>query len=222
MRTGFRYLKTCVIAGFVFVSVMIRVASAQSLIDCGSIENAYGPYDYTNPQHRIEYLPRVEEYHFDVGVESLKGLIGLENSQARLGGDIDYTLRAFPNHHRALYTMIRYYLEKVPTGADKLRYTPECWFDRAKRFADTDATVIMLEGLYFHKINDLSRANASYEQALRMAPRSAEINYNAGLFFLEINDVERAVELAELAYQLGYPLPGLRNRLMRMGAWKND
>ena len=204
------------------MSTYFSTSSAQSFNDCGSLQNNYGPYDYTNPQHRAEYLSVVEDYHFDVGVESLDGLVGLENSHARLGGDIAYTLRAFPNHHRALYTMVRYYLEKVPTGAGKLQYSPECWFVRAKRFANTDATVVLLEGLYFHRTNDLTRAKAAYEQALQLAPRSAEINYNAGLFFLETNDIERAVELATLAYELGYPLPGLKNKLVRLGAWESE
>ena len=36
-------------------------ASAQRLPQgCGSLDNAYGPFDYTNPRHFREMLPRVE------------------------------------------------------------------------------------------------------------------------------------------------------------------
>ena len=47
--------------------------------------------------------------------------------------------------------------------------------------------------------------------------RSAEIQYNLGLVLLELGDVEEAQVAARKAYELGYPLPGLRNKLKRMG-----
>jgi tetratricopeptide (TPR) repeat protein len=49
--------------------------------------------------------------------------------------------------------------------------------------------------------------------------KSAEIHYNLGLIYLELGDADRALEQAHAAYGLGYPLPGLRNRLQRMGKW---
>ena len=50
--------------------------------------------------------------------------------------------------------------------------------------------------------------------------KSAEIHYNLGLIYLELGDADRALEQAHAAYALGYPLPGLRNRLQRMGKWR--
>jgi tetratricopeptide (TPR) repeat protein len=46
---------------------------------------------------------------------------------------------------------------------------------------------------------------------------SAEINYNLGLILLELGDLDGAARHAELAYDLGYPLPGLRAKLQRLG-----
>lgn len=197
-------------------------AHAQRAANCGDLRNQYGPYDYTNPSHRSEKLPRVEQYHFDVGVQSLKGLSNVVGGEARLGGDISYTLRAFPNHHLALYTMIRYYVEKVPKGAQRMLYDPPCWFDRARRFAPHDATVVMLEGVYYQKIGRLSQAKQAYETALDMDPGSAEINYNAGLLYIALKDYERASTCASRAYELGYPLPGLRRKLVKLGVWNAD
>lgn len=199
------------------LALIVGPAHAQFEPGCGSLKNEYGPYDYTNPQHRINYLPIVERFHFDIGVESLKGLLGVEFSEATLGGDIEYTLRAFPNHHRALYAMMRYYLAKVPEGAPKMIYTPECWFDRATRFAKDDSTAVMLQGIYYQKIDNFELAKASYEQALAMEPDSAEIHYNSGLLYIELGDLERANLHATRAYELGHPLPGLRNKLARLG-----
>jgi len=46
---------------------------------------------------------------------------------------------------------------------------------------------------------------------------SAEIQYNLGLFNLEAGNVDAAVQNAKRAYELGYPLPGLRNKLEKLG-----
>jgi hypothetical protein len=37
---------------------------------------------------------------------------------------------------------------------------------------------------------------------------------------LDFGEPDRALEHAHRAYALGYPLPGLRNRLKRAGAWR--
>lgn len=195
------------------------IAKAQNEMNCGDLRNHYGPYDYTNPKHRSEMLPRVEQYHFDIGVQSLKGLRNVTGSDARLGGDLGYTLQAFPNHHQALYTMIRYYIELVPKGAEPMLYDPPCWLNRARRFAPNDATVLMLEGLYYQKIGKLLDARHAYETALDMNPESAEINYNAGLLFVDLKDYDKAVACAKRAYEFGYPLQGLRRKLIKIGVW---
>ena len=52
---------------------------------------------------------------------------------------------------------------------------------------------------------------------------SAEINYNLGLIYLDLGDISNAETHAEAAYQMGYPLPGLRRRLDRIRAsGRND
>ncbi len=188
---------------------------------CGDIRNFYGPYDYTNPIHKEQMLPRVEQYHFDVGVQSLKGIANTVGGEARLGGDIAYTLKAFPNHHLALFTMIRYYVEKVPEGASRMEYDPPCWFDRARRFVPKDATVVMLEGVYYQKSGEMIKAKRAYEQALAMAPKSPELNYNAGLLYVDLGEFDKAANCATVAYDAGYPLPGLRNKLVRKGVWES-
>lgn len=48
---------------------------------------------------------------------------------------------------------------------------------------------------------------------------SAEIHYNLGLIYLDLGDSDSALASAQAAYKLGYPLPGLKNRLQRLGKW---
>src|SRR6266513_2811729 len=69
--------------------------------DCGDpFQNAYGPFDYRTATQAQKVL--VESNHFTRPVETLQsGLTGTP------GHDIGYTLRAFPNHPRALLAMVR-------------------------------------------------------------------------------------------------------------------
>lgn len=47
--------------------------------------------------------------------------------------------------------------------------------------------------------------------------RSAEIHYFLGLILIDVGDIDGAAEHAQQAYALGYPLPGLREKLRRLG-----
>lgn len=54
-----------------------------------------------------------------------------------------------------------------------------------------------------------------------MGGKSAEVQYNLGLITLEIGDAESAHANAVTAYSLGYPLPGLKNKLRKVGHWSD-
>ena len=105
---------------------------------CGNpFVNAYGPYDYrTNqgPQLKI-----VEDYHFTPEVEGLiRGVSGA------LAGEIDYTLRAFPNHHRALAAMMNLSAKMKSNTLKGANWTVECYFTRALAFRNDDQIARML------------------------------------------------------------------------------
>lgn len=69
------------------------------------------------------------------------------------------------------------------------------------------------------------RRHKSYVEALavldvgdqKTGSQSAEIRYFLGLTCLDLRDYRMALEYARSAYALGYPLPGLRNRLKAAG-----
>jgi tetratricopeptide (TPR) repeat protein len=50
-----------------------------------------------------------------------------------------------------------------------------------------------------------------------MGGQSSEIHYQLGLVLVELKDFNTAQEHARRAYELGYPLPGLRDRLAKVG-----
>lgn len=195
------------------VSLFAAPAWAERAVGCGSLTNAYGPWDYSNPVHRSQRLPIVETHHFNVDVENLRaGLTG------DLALDIDYTLRAFPNHPRALWAMARLQLERTrPPNAKYL--TIECYFDRAIRWRPRDPGPWLIYGMYLHRKKDLDGAGEKYVKALELQPENLEAHYNYGLLLAERRQFEQARHHAKLAYDRGYPLPGLRHILERNGHW---
>lgn len=46
---------------------------------------------------------------------------------------------------------------------------------------------------------------------------SAELHFLLGHIYIDLGDLDSAVAHAELAYELGYPLPGLASKLRRLG-----
>ena len=192
--------------------LLVHSAGADELT-CGSLENAYGPYDYTNSDHRINRIPIVESGHLSENVKALRSGVSTDLP----GGDLDYTLRAVPNHHEALYAMARYEFKTGQSQPEGSSYTLDCWFERAMRFAPHDGMVHLIFGIYLHKKEDWKAAEAEYRTAIEAMPQSPEANYNLGLLYFDTEQFELSREQAIAAYRKGYPLPGLRNKLRRAG-----
>lgn len=187
-------------------------AGANASDSCGELKNFIGPVDYRTGKDSLEV---VEIHHFTAQVEQLRaGITG------PLGGDIDYTLRASPNHPRALMAMMRLgEKEKTerPLGA---RYSVACYFDRAIRFRADDPTVRMIYGTYLAKRKDSSEALRQLEMAEQLAADNANLHYNLGLVYFDLGKYEEALQHAHTAYRLGFTLPGLRNKLEGAGRWR--
>jgi tetratricopeptide (TPR) repeat protein len=183
---------------------------------CGNLNNAYGPYDYRKSATEFAYnLRLVESAHFTDEVEN-----GIKGTSSTLGGDIDYTLRAFPNHPGALNTVIR-----VAARNPKSMYLPggnrpvECFFDRAVRFAPDDPAAHTLYGSYLLSVGREADARSHYLTAVELDPDTPSTNYNMGLVYFKAKDMVNANKYAQKAYALGFPLPGLKNLLVQAGKW---
>ncbi len=185
----------------------VRV-SAQDVPGCGTLRNAFGPFDYRDPANMQANLPVVEAFHFTPDVESLR-----RGNTGTVLGDLQYTLRAFPNHHRALKSIARYALEGGHFPPDDRIPTADCYFERAIAFRPDDAAVHVIYANYLFKRGERESARKQYEGALSLAPESVEINYVAGLYFVDVGDLARARKLAKVAYDNGYPLPGLKKKI---------
>lgn len=168
---------------------------------------AFRPLDYNDPAE-ARYLWLAETFHFTPEVEALtRG-----KSTALPPDDIDYVLRAFPNHYRALAAMARWQLQnKRPPDAKYL--TIECYYERAFAFQPKDPQLYLGYATYLHRAKQLQKAREAYQKAEDLGSNSAELFYNRGLLEFDLGDRKSAQAYADKAYALGYPLPGLRNKL---------
>jgi len=102
---------------------------------------------------------------------------------------------------------VEYYFRK----AIEYRPTPE--------LRPVDATARLLYAIYLHKQKKYKGAQEQYKSALSIAPNNSEIHYNYGLLLVATKSYDTALEHAKTAYKLGFPLPGLKNKLVAAGVW---
>lgn len=183
-------------------------APAQTVPGCGSLKNSFGPFDYRDPIARDEPLYLVEMAHFTPDVENL-----VKGNTGYVEGDLDYTLRAFPNHHRALQSVARYFLRGGQTWRNPAIPTADCYFDRALVFTPDDGQVHLIYAGYLAKRGNATGARKHYEAAIALDPDAPEAHYNYGLFLVDQGELDQARKQADIAYAGGYPLPGLRNKI---------
>lgn len=196
-------------------SPLLHALSVGGEAECGSLQNAYGPFDYTNPTHFANNLSVVEGHHFTPEVEAL-----VAGKTTAIGGDIDYTLRAFPNHHRALKAMTLLGLKEKTDKPKGAHHSVECYFDRALRFKPNDPMVHLTYSYYFYKHGKLDKAIEQAKAAEQISPDNANVNYNLGLLYAEKKNYAEARAHARKAYERGFPLPGLKNKLIKAGQWE--
>jgi hypothetical protein len=183
----------------------------------GESEN-FGPFDYLQRYTLPAELGIVEKHHFGPQVEQLIG--GMRTGEAQsVPADINYTLKAWPNHHRALNSIIQYQLIKLG-GKRSLRFPPaECYLERAIKFSPEDSITRMLYANLLQRTGHKKLALEQYEKALTLQPNGIQIKYNLALLLVDLKKYERAKSYATELYTKGFPLPGLKNKLTKAGYW---
>jgi len=189
------------------------VGNNLSNVRCTGKGQGFGPFDYLKRSSLHSKLSIVESHHFTYQVESLRR----GQSTTLVVGDIDYTLRAWPNHHRALNAITRYKL--LHPRKPKPRSPVECYFQRAINFSPADATTRMLYGMYLQKTHHIKMADKQYKKALELSPQNPIICYNYGLFLFGQKKYSQAQQQAIIAYEAKFPLNGLKNKLKRVKFW---
>jgi tetratricopeptide (TPR) repeat protein len=194
------------------LALLPRTAAAASA--CGGLANAFGPFDY-----RIALEAQrstVERAHFTLGVETL-----VQAKSGPFGGDLDYTLRAFPNHPRALLTMSRLGLKMKVEKAVGANYPVDCYFDRAFRFAPDDPMPHLVFAIHLTSRNHKAEALEQLDIAAGLEKESTgfEFAYNMGLEYFQVGQYDKSLSYAQKAYERGAPFPGLRQKLQSVGKW---
>lgn len=163
-------------------------------------------------------LALVEQFHFQPHIEML--VRRPSDGANSLGSNLDYTIKSFPNHHRALVSLIKLgEREKTdqPLGTTR---TIDCYFMRALKFRADDTVVRMLYAGYLLKKERRDEALAH----LRITETHARDNpmslYSLGLMYMEVKDYDKALELAHRAAALGNPRTELREQLAAAGHWR--
>lgn len=186
---------------------------AQQTMGCGSLEAGYGPYDYRTNADKHDI---VERHHFTADVENL-----VRGKTGEIGADIAYTLRVFPNHPRALNAMAQLSVREKTVKPKGSEYSVDCWFERGMRFKSDDATVRMVYGLHLYRVGRKADALKRMEEAASLGEDTPNFHYNLGLIYADLGRFDEALSHAHRAYSAGFNLPGLKNRLVRAGKWRD-
>ena len=196
---------------------MLAGAAAQAKLplgpaQCGPIENAYGPFDYRTNKRELKV---VEDNHFTPNIENLRrGLTG------SLGQELSYTLRAYPNHHRALISMMNLG-EKLKTQMPPDAGVPvECWFERALRFRPNDNIARLLYATFLVKQGREADVVHQLEDAAKLAGDNAFTHYNIALVYFDLKHFDKSLAHAHISYGMGMQRPELREQLKRVDKWR--
>lgn len=154
-------------------------------------------------------LQIMQDLHIRLGEQSLRA--------RHYGGtfrEAQFVLNLFPNHPRALTLMAQ---------ACEQGRLATCALDEVFRKAivinPKAAATYSIQGIFLQWQRRYADAIRSFNQALELDPDSMNAHYNLALAYIETKDYARANEHAQRAYALGAPLPGLKNRLQRLGYW---
>lgn len=190
-------------------SAFAQVASSS----CGQLRNHYGPFDYRTTSEAGRKL--VEDYHFTPQVEALiKGQSGY-----KIGPDLDYTLRVFPNHLKAILAMVRYGKKENSPQPSDVAHPVECYFERALRFQPDDNNVRMFYAIFLSDNGRNPAALAELNRASTAASGDAFTQYNVGLVYFDMKEYDKALAQAHKAMALGFPRSALKDQLVQAGKW---
>jgi uncharacterized protein (TIGR02996 family) len=180
---------------------------------CGSLNNGFGPFDYRTD---IDRRAVVETHHFTPEIEML-----IRGRTGSVGADLDYTLRAFPNHPRALVALMRLVDKGKIDPAPGSNFTLQCYFVRALQFRPDDTTVRMLYATWLNSRQRRDEALAQLAVAKGFAGDNGFTHYNLGLVYMDLGEPQRALEQAHLSQKLGFERPELKQRLVAANQWRD-
>lgn len=206
---------------------LMLLASTYVSASCNQMAWKRGkPFDYYATETRAStatfrggLLHLVENYHLTPDVRNL-----VRGATGAMPGDLLFVLNTIPNHPVALDAYSRYehrYHESASFREQKFMdrpvHTADCLFQRADRVFPNMAETKVVWAIHRYRKGEYEESEDLLRQAIALQPNYVEAHYNLGLVYIELNQFELARRHADVAYAAGYPLPGLKKKLSRLG-----
>lgn len=168
------------------------------------------PYNYYLPAPD-RLLENVEKYHLQLGIDKFK-----KGQFEYAWSEFAFMLHYFPNHPQALQ-LVGDLAVQMEDENRAIQY-----FERAIKLYPQEAPTHALYGVFLHKIGQIESAIQRYQKAISIDAKPAEYHYNLGLAYFSQGAYEQSYTCAQNAYQRGYPLPALKDKLLAKGIWKTN
>jgi tetratricopeptide (TPR) repeat protein len=107
---------------------------------------------------------------------------------------------------------------KTATPSD-MRYSVECYFERALRFRSEDNVVRMIYATFLSRNGRHEESVQQIDVVASRAGDNAFTHYNAGLLYAELKQYDKALQQAHAAMALGFTRVELREQLKAAGKW---
>ncbi|SIS47715.1 tetratricopeptide repeat protein [Neptunomonas antarctica] len=218
------------IALIVLIAVNTLAVATDTSAACSlDLKNGYGPFDFYDSNSNLPTgadpmgkIRRVTNVHL-----SKKMLLLTGRATGTISGDLDYTLRAIPNHPEGLNLASRLEARlRSPTKSslflyEKMKRSANCYFERAIKFAPYAETYVIY-GIHLHRNNKFQEAKEAYLKAIELGQKNyANTHYNLALTLVKLEEYPLSEKHAKIAYKLGYPLKGLKRQLNKHGYCKS-
>jgi tetratricopeptide (TPR) repeat protein len=101
-----------------------------------------------------------------------------------------------------------------------LGFSIACWFDRAVAYRPDDAQVRIVWAFELIKAKQNAAALEQVTKAEQLAKGNPQIHYNVGLLYFDLKEYDKSLANARIAYEQGFNLPGLKDKLSKAGKWQ--
>ena len=186
-----------------------RVRRMHCAADRSTTNNFRRPVDVNDPADK-DKIYIVVKYHFTPEVAAL-----IRGSTAEAAGR--HPLHAAPHSESLRGARFDGSLSAEESGRVDRYFTVDCYFERALAFRPKDGRLYMLYGTYLHRAKRYDQAVAMYAHAEELGLDNPELYYNRGLLEFQRDNLDEAAAYAAKAYAGGYPLPALRDKLVKAG-----
>jgi tetratricopeptide (TPR) repeat protein len=200
-----RYVETVIGRGTEYAA---RVSEAERRVAEASI----GSDTYSPVHHHCAGLALVARAKLEPDPTARKRLL------KRAIEESGYTLRGV-TPASPLYASINANLARAEQGLGNIP-AAEGYYERTIAAKPADSQSYIGLAILYKETKRLDLARSTLEKGLTsIEGEGIELHYTLGLMCLELKDTACAQEHARVAYEKGYPLPGLKRKLAERGLW---